>query len=422
MDRMDPEGNEYNPETLALGYGYDPLLSEGSVKPPVFLTSTFQFKSAMEGKRFFELAYGLRQKEEGESLGLIYSRINNPNMQIFEERMAAWDHMEQGAVFSSGMAAIMTAILCHVQPGDYILSSAPVYGGTHYLFEHILPKFNVRVIQVPAGNDTAALMDEAAQEIGVEKVKMIYLETPANPSNIMIDLESISSLAKDFSSRRKEKVLLAVDNTFFGPIFQRPADYGADLIIYSATKFIGGHSDLIAGVVTGKKEDIKPILDYRTIFGTMANPFTGWLLLRSLETLSVRMRRQAKSAKILAKYLMEHSKVKNVKYPALYSSDNPQKKIFEKQCTGPGSLISFDIYQGEEQAFKLLDSFRIFRLAVSLGGTESLVEHPMSMTHADVPPEQLENFGVTSGTIRMSVGIEHISDLKRDIKNALAKI
>ena len=253
-------------------------------------------------------------------MGLIYSRINNPNLQIFEERIAAWDHMELGAVFSSGMAAIMTSIFSQTKPGDYIIASAPVYGGTHYLFEHILPKFNINVIQVPAGNNTADLMLKAAKKIGVEKVRMLYLETPANPSNTMVDLVSIVDLAKELSKKQEEKVLVAVDNTFLGPVFQRPADFGADLIIYSATKFIGGHSDLIAGVVTGKKDLIKTVMEYRTIFGTMANPFTGWLLLRSLETLSVRMRRQAKSAKVLAKLLDEHPKVKRVIFPTLLDS------------------------------------------------------------------------------------------------------
>lgn len=422
MDRFDLEGNEYNPETIALGYGYNPLLSEGSVKPPVFLTSTFQFKSAQEGKKFFELAYGLRQQEEGEIPGLIYSRINNPNLQIFEERMSAWDKTEEGAVFASGMAAISTTVLCFTQPGDVIFSSAPVYGGTHFLFEHILPKYNIQVIQFPVGERMLEQMQAKAQEIGPEKVKMIYLETPANPSNMMVDIEKTSLLAKKLSKNREDRVLVAVDNTFLGPVFQRPALFGADLVIYSATKFIGGHSDLVAGVVTGPSELIKALKGYRTIFGTMANPFTGWLLLRSLETLSVRMRRQAKSAKKLAQQLKDHPKVLSVKFPDLFVEGDPQKEIYDKQCTGPGSLIAFEVEGGEKAAFKLLDSFKVFRLAVSLGGTESLVEHPMAMTHSDVPPAELEKFGVTSGLVRMSVGVEHISDLKRDLKQALDQI
>ncbi len=412
-------GNKpYNAETLALGLGYDPQLSEGSVKPPVFLTSTFQFKSAEEGKRFFELAYGLKEKMPGEAVGLIYSRINNPNIQIFEERIAAWDQMEKGAVFASGMAAISTTLLSLLNPGDHIISSAPVYGGTHYFFEHILPKYGIAVTQVKGGDETPVLMTEAAKEAGFDKVRMLYLETPANPSNVMIDIEAVVGVAKEIEKQTGNRTYVAVDNTFLGPTFQRPASFGADINLYSATKFIGGHSDLIAGVATSSELIMKSIMEYRTILGTMANPFTGWLLLRSMETLSIRMRRQEKSAKKIAKILADHPRVKKVLYPGTLSSKK-QNEIFKKQCTGSGSLIAFEVEGGEKDAFKILDSFKICRLAVSLGGTESLVEHPMSMTHSDVPPEKLEEYGITPGVIRMSVGLEHISDLKRDVLQAL---
>lgn len=417
---VDESGKEYNPETIALGYGYNPLLSEGSVKPPVFLTSTFQFKSAMDGKRFFEVAYGLRQKEEGEVLGLIYSRINNPNLQILEERIAAWDKNEKAAVFASGMAAISSAVLSILRPGDVLISSAPVYGGSHYLFENILPRYGIKVIQVAGGDDTPQLMREAAEKVGKEKVKMLYTESPANPSNIMIDMREIAQLAKELSAETNNRVITAVDNTFLGPVFQRPTECGIDLVLYSATKFIGGHSDLIAGLVSGPADLMAQVNEYRTILGTMANPFTGWLLLRSLETLSIRMRRQSKSAVKIAEVLKEHPKVKRVVFPSLFEEGTRQYEIFHRQCTGPGSLIAFEVEGGEEAAFKVLDAFKVCRLAVSLGGTESLVEHPMSMTHSDVPPEELNRFGVTSGMIRMSVGIEHLSDLKRDIKHALS--
>jgi methionine-gamma-lyase len=419
--KFDSRGKEFNAETLALGFGYDPFLSEGSVKPPAFLTSTFQFKCAEDGKKFFELAYGLREPEQNEAMGLIYSRLNNPNLQIFEERIAAWDKTEKGAVFASGMAAISTTVFALLSPGDVIISSAPVYGGTHYLFENILPKFNIKVIQVIGGNDTPQLMREAAKTVQKSKIKMLYLETPANPSNIHIDIRKVAEVAKELSTKTN-KVITAVDNTFLGPVFQRPAPLGADLVIYSATKFIGGHSDLIAGVVTGPAELMNKISEYRIITGTMATPFSGWLLLRSLETLSIRMRRQAKTAQKLAKLLLEHPKVENVNYPGLLKVGDPQYDIASRQCTGHGALIAFDIKGGEKEAFKVLNSFKLFRLAVSLGGTESLVEHPMSMTHSDVPPAELEKYSVGAGMIRMSVGIEHLSDLKRDLNNALNTI
>ncbi|MDH3628022.1 MAG: PLP-dependent transferase [Acidobacteriota bacterium] len=416
MKRTHSDGDrEFNPETLALGYGYDPELSQQAVKPPVFLTSTFQFASAAEGKRFFELAYGLREADAGEERGLIYSRLNNPNLQIFEERMAVWDRTEMGATFATGMAAISTTLLALVKPGDVVLSTTPVYGGTHYLFEHVLRSFGVTVHFVPAGDGVAQSMRDVAKEVGPEKVRVLFLETPANPNMEHSDIAAVAGLAKELNN----DVVTVVDNTLLGPVFQRPADLGADIVIYSATKFLGGHSDLVAGVATGPERLMRPILDLRTILGTITTPFNGWLLLRSLETVSVRMRRQAKSAGVLARLLAEHPRVTRVLHPSLLEQGSPQQTLFQRQCTGQGSLLAFEVDGGEEAAFAVLDRFEVFRLAVSLGGTESLVEHPMSMTHADMDPEQLERLGVSAGLIRVSVGIEHLSDLKRDLLFAL---
>ena len=412
-------GKEFNPETLALGYGYDPKLSEGAVKPPVFMTSTFEFDNARQGKRFFELAYGLCKHDVGEEDGLIYSRINNPNLQIFEERFAAWDKAELAATFSSGMAAISTTMLALLRPGDVIVSAAPVYGGTHYLFEHVLPAYDIRTKFVPAGDGAIDAMRAYCEGEGKGKVRLLFMETPANPSLVHTDIAGASKLARALSKKWGKKVVTVVDNTLLGPLFQRPAELGADLVIYSATKFIGGHSDLVAGVVTGSKEHMQPILLNRTVLGTMTSPFYGWLLLRSLETLSIRMRRQAKNASALARLMAEHPCVRSVTYPGLLQKGDPQLALYSRQCTGPGSMITFEIDGGEEEAFRVLDSFEICRLAVSLGGTETLVEHPATMTHADVPPADLANQGVGPGVIRISVGIEHLSDLKRDLRHAL---
>ncbi len=420
MKRQHSSGaKEFNPETLALGYGYEPSLSEGAVKPPVFLTSTFAFDSAAEGKRFFELAYGLREPDEGETPGLIYSRLNNPNLQIFEERMAAWDKTETAATFASGMAAISTTMLALLEPGDVVLCASPVYGGTYYLLTKILPVYGIEARFVEAGDDVVSAMREAAIDAGKQRVRMIFLETPANPNVVHSDIAGAAALAAELSEGRDRRVVTAVDNTFLGPVFQRPAPLGADLVIYSATKFIGGHSDLVAGVVSGSAELLLRILELRTILGTMTTPFNGWLLLRSLETLSIRMRRQAKNATALAELLADHPKVTRVAYPGLLEPDSAQGRLWKRQCTGAGAIISFEVAGGEQAAFSVLDRFEVFRLAVSLGGTESLVEHPMAMTHADVPPEELERYGVTDGLIRMSVGLEHLSDLRRDLLHAL---
>lgn len=423
MDRRHKKsGKEFNPETLALGFGYDPFLSEGAVKPPVFLTSTFQFKNAEEGQRYFELAYKLRPPRASEAPGLIYSRLNNPNLEIFERRVAAWDGTEEGAVFASGMAAITTLGWALLKPGDVVLSTQPIYGGTHYFFEHILPAFQITNRFVPAHGDVPQALRAAVAEFGAERVRLVFVETPANPSNVLVDLASVAEVVKEIRLAGRNACHLAVDNTFLGPVFQKPAKFGADFVIYSATKFLGGHSDLIAGVVTGRSATMEPIKLYRTILGTMANPFTGWLLLRSLETVSVRMRRQAKSAQKLAQLLVEHPKVKQVYYPGLLKPGTPEHAIYEKQCSGPGSLIAFEVEGGLAGAQRVLNSFEVARLAVSLGGTESLVEHPMTMTHSDVPPDELARIGVSAGLIRMSVGLEHLTDLKRDLLGALESL
>jgi len=381
MQRRHSHGNrEFNAETLALGYGYDPELSQQAVKPPVFLTSTFQFSSAAEGKRFFELAYGLREQRTGERRGLIYSRLNNPNLQMFEERMAAWDRTEMGATFATGMAAISTSVLALVEPGDVVLSTAPVYGGTHYLFQHVLPRLGIPVRFVPAGDGAAEAMSAAAAELGPERVRVLFVETPANPNLEHTDVAAVAAVGKELSAARDDRaVTTIVDNTLLGPVFQRPAPRGADIVVYSATKFLGGHSDLVAGVATGPEALMRPIRDLRTILGTVTTPFNGWLLLRSLETVSIRMRRQAKSARKLARRLADHPRVTRVLHPSLLEPGSPQHALFRRQCTGTGSLLAFEVEGGEEAAFAVLDRFEVFRLAVSLGGTESLVEHPMTI-------------------------------------------
>ncbi len=411
-------GHPYHPETLALGLGYEPARSEGAVKPPIFLTSTFQFHNAEEGRAFFELAYGLRSRRPGEVTGLIYSRINNPNLQIFEERIAAWDKTEKAAAFSSGMSAISTSMFALLRPGDHVIATAPVYGGTHFLLDHILPPWGVTTAQVMGGCGAPERMrEDAAAHPG--RVALLFVETPANPTNILTDLRKVVGLAEELGETTGRRPIVAVDNTFLGPVFQRPTDLGVDLILYSATKFLGGHSDLVAGVASGRAAVMDPILLHRTILGTMANPFTGWLLLRSLETVSVRMRRQAKSAMKLAELLQHHPRISKVWYPGLLQEGDPQREIHDQQASGPGSLISFEVKGGRAAAYQVLDRFEVCRLAVSLGGTETLVEHPATMTHADVPPQRLAELGVSEGMIRMSVGLEHLTDLKRDLLWAL---
>jgi methionine-gamma-lyase len=406
------------PESLMMSYGYDPMLSEGAIKCPIFQTSTFVFKTAEDGKAFFELALGLREKGPTEQLGLIYSRLNNPDLEILEDRLTLYDEGEDAAVFQSGMAAIATGLLAYLRPGDVLLHSDPVYGGTDYWIKHWLPEFGIEVVGFPAGVPMVQLTPGLRERLGGKRVPVILVETPANPTNSLVDIEGVVELARCLGTPDARPVVM-VDNTFLGPLWQHPLKHGADLVIYSATKFIGGHSDVVAGAVVGRQEVVKKILTLRTFMGTTAGPWTGWLLLRSLETVKMRMTAQMKNAQYVASFLAEHPKVKSVNYLGLMPEDHPMYPVYRKQCVAPGSLISFEIEGGEREAFQFLNALQLINLAVSLGGTESLAEHPATMTHADVSPEEREALGITPALVRISVGVEDYQDLIADVEQAL---
>lgn len=417
------EKNNFAPESLMMSYGYNPLWSEGAVKCPIYQTSTFSFPTAEEGKAFFELAYGKKDDPTGAGPGLIYSRLNNPDMQILEERLTLWDKAEACATFESGMSAISTAIMALLKPGDALLYSNPVYGGTHHFIHQILTKWGIQVIGFHVGQNEEELENLLLDSGMAGKLKMIFIETPANPTNDLIDIEMCVRIAKRFSTGEKQ-VLVTVDNTYMGPIWQHPIKHGADLVCYSATKYIGGHSDVIAGAVLGSKALIDQVKTLRTFFGNMIAPFTGWLLLRSLETLKLRMTQQSKNARRVAEFLATHPLVTRVYYPGFFSEiNNPEQfEIFRRQCEGSGAMLSFDIEGGESEAFTFLNNLKLIKLAVSLGGTESLAEHPYSMTHADVPDEEKENLGLTESMVRLSVGVENYKDLIWDIGQAFESV
>jgi methionine-gamma-lyase len=413
--------HELRPESLMMGYGYDPMLSEGALKCPIFQTSTFVFPTAEAGKHFFELAYGLREPGPEEEPGLIYSRVNNPDLEILEDRLGLWDGGDACAVFESGMAAIATSLLAYLRPGDAIVHSEPLYGGTEYFLTRVLPEFDVTPIGFPAGCPIAAIAARVRERVGGRRVPVLYMETPANPTNAMVDIQDAAAFARTFA-RDGLKPVVMVDNTFLGPLWQHPLKQSADIVIYSATKFIGGHSDVIAGAALGTAEAMGPIRTLRTFMGTMAGPWTGWLLMRSLETLKMRMTAQMKNARYVADFLTEHPKVRIVHYLGLLREDDPEFAVYRKQCSGPGSLIAFEVDGGEAAAFRFLNALRLVRLAVSLGGTESLAEHPGTMTHSDVPPDDQARMGITPGLVRMSVGIEHFEDIIADLRQALEAI
>jgi methionine-gamma-lyase len=405
-----------HPESLMMSYGYEPARSEGAIKPPIFQTSTFVFQSAEAGKDFFSLAYGLREARPGEEPGLIYSRLNNPDLEVLEDRLTLWDQSEAAVVFQSGMAAIATALLAYVRPGDVVVHSDPLYGGTEHLLEHVLRGFGIEPVGFAAG--VAGFEDDLRRRLAGRRVGAILIETPANPTNALVDIAAVSAFADSVAVDGKRPPLM-VDNTFLGPLWQHPLAHGADLVIYSATKFIGGHSDVIAGACLGSKAAIAPVRGLRTFLGTMCSPWTGWLLLRSLETLKMRMTGMMKNARYVADFLNDHPKIERVHYLGLLSEGDPTFALYRRQCMGPGSLISFDIKGGEAEAFRFLNALQLVKLAVSLGGTESLAEHPASMTHADVPLEDQRRMGIGAGMVRLSVGVEHFEDLLADLAQAL---
>ncbi len=410
------------PESLMMSYGYKPELSEGAIKSPIFQTSTFVFKTAEEGKAFFELAYGHRAMEEGEELGLIYSRINNPDLEILENRLCLWDEAEACAVFESGMSAITTVLLEFLKPGDLLLISTPIYGGSDHFIRKILPKFGIQVASFKVGQQPDTVIEQVKNSGMADKLAMVYIETPANPTNDLIDIAGSKKIA-DYFSKPDQPVYLAVDNTYMGPLWQHPLKHGADLVLYSATKYIGGHSDVIAGACLGSHALIKRVKGLRTFLGNMAGPWTGWLLLRSLETLKARMDIQAFNAERVAAFLNTHPKVEKVYYLGnLTEADGEQYQIRQRQCYTNGGMISFDVKGGEKEAFKFLNSLNLIQLAVSLGSTESLAEHPATMTHVDVDPAHRKELSITEKMIRLSIGVENYHDIISDIEQALACI
>lgn len=416
---MDPK--LMKPETLMMSYGYKPELSEGAVKCPIFQTSTFVFKTAEDGKAFFEVAYGLRERGEKEEQGLIYSRINNPDLEILENRLSLWDGADECAVFESGMSAITTVLLEFLSPGDLLLHSAPVYGGTDHFIQHFLPRFGIHTLEFKPGESKESIEKRLLDSGMADKLRFIFIETPANPTNALIDINMCREIATHHGGQ-DNYVYIAVDNTYMGPLWQKPLDLGADFSIYSATKYIGGHSDVIAGAVCGSSSVMKRVRTLRTFLGNMASPWTGWLLLRSLETLKVRMEQQCRNAIKVADFLNSHPKVEKVYYLGLLNESDPEYQIYKRQHSAPGAMVSFDVKGGEAEAFRFLNNLPIFKLAVSLGSTESLAQHPYTMTHAGCNPEHNREFSITEKLIRLSIGVEHVDDLLMAIEYALEKV
>lgn len=404
---MADEKRRLHPDTTSVGGGYDAAEHMGSLKPPVYETSTFVFETAEQGKRFFEEAYG-----DGDSDGYIYSRLDSPNLGPAEHRLAFWEEAEDAVLFGSGMAAIASVFLTFLRPGDLVVYSQPTYGGTAALLEGLLPRFGVTSRPFRAGVTT----DELKEMTKDEPLAMVYLETPANPTNDLFDIEMAASVASSSNAR------LVVDNTFLSPVWQRPLAHGADLSLHSATKYLGGHSDITAGVVCGSAEDVAALKRMRYEIGTTPSPSTAWLLGRSLETLRLRVEQQTLNATRIAAFLADHDKVKEVRHLSLLEEGTTSYDIYKRQCLGPGAMVTFEIDGGEEECFRLLDAMEVVRLATSLGGTESLASHMWTMSPPSISPEVKRSLGVTPAVIRLSVGIEDADDLISDLRQALAAV
>ncbi|QFU16158.1 cystathionine gamma-synthase family protein [Microvirga thermotolerans] len=415
--------HKLRPETLMLGYGYDPSLSEGAVKPPVFLTSTFVFTSAEHGKEFFDYVAGRREPPQGEAAGLVYSRFNHPNSEIVEDRLAIFEETEAGLLFSSGMSAISTTILAFARPGDVILHSQPLYGGTETLIAKTLANLGIHSVGFGDGIDEKSVRSAAEAARAKGRVSVVLIETPSNPLNTLVDIAMIRRVAEETAAAQGgHRPVILCDNTLLGPLYQKPIQHGADISLYSLTKYVGGHSDLIAGAALGSKELMKPVRLLRSAIGTQLDPHSCWMIGRSLETLALRMSAANRNGEIVARFLSEHPKVAKVHHLAYLPENSPAKRVYDAQCTAPGSTFSFDVKGGEAEAFKVLNALQVFKLAVSLGGTESLISHPASTTHSGVPKETRDRLGVTDATIRVSIGIEHPDDLVADLSQALATL
>lgn len=408
--------NVLRPPTEVLTRGFDPSLSVGSARPAVFRSSTYVFSSPESAERAFDLMAGRATLDAGEAPDLVYSRFNHPNAQILEEQMVP---LESGAtdalVFNSGMSAIMAALMAYLKPGQAVVFTVPIYGGTQKLIQTFLEPWGVKGVPVQAGHTGA--IAEAILE--TPNLGVVLIETPANPNLLMTDIRKAADAAQ---ARSGDRPLVMVDNTMMGPSFQHPLMLGADMVLYSATKYLSGFSDLIGGfAVSGDLALLKKMRSLRSLFGTILQPDECWMLDQRLPTVHLRMNKQSKNAQRVAERLVRHPKVKRILYPTLFE-DAEQIRIRLAQCDYPGAMFSLELKGGKQAAFDFLRSIRIARNAVSLGGVETLVCHPKSTTHSGFTEAEFAQAGITEAMVRVSVGIEDWRDLVADFEQALEAV
>ena len=409
------------PETLAVACGYDPELGMGSVKPPIFMTSTFVYPTAQHAKNVHEAYFDGTGPLVGET-NHIYSRLGHPGLDFLEKRLAAIDGAEEAVAYSSGMAAHSSIALAHVRPGDSVLHGRPIYGGVDMLYNSIMPQFGSHVAAYTDGTDENDVRKAADEAMAKGPLKLIIAETPANPTAAVVDLDLMVRIADEVGAKQGHRPLVVVDNTLLGPFAQRPIEHGVDLCMTSLTKYCGGHSDLLAGGISGRKELIDHLRMQRTTWGNHLDPYTSWLVLRSLESVAVRTERAMENARGVAEFLRDHPKVAGVTYLGFLEQGTRPRAVYDRQCKAAGSTFSFHLHGGEAEAFRMLDQLKLLKVAVSLGGSETLICHSASTTHYAVAPEQRLAGGITDGTIRLSVGLEHVDDLIGDLRQALEAV
>ncbi len=407
------------PESMMMSYGYNPKFSEGSVKPPVFLTSTFVFDSAEDGEEFFHVTSGRKPRASTDDLGgLIYSRFNHPNVEIVEDRIAVLEGAESCVAFASGMGAISTVLLSLLRPGDNIVYSSPLYGGTEVLIRKMMPEFGVKTHCFTDGLDGDGMLEAMRAAAKDGPLKLVFIETPANPTNAMVDFEALLDAVDTIEKETGHRPVTACDNTMLGPQFQRAVPQGIDLSVYSVTKYLGGHSDLVAGAVCGSYDSLGPIRSLRGAMGFNLDPHTSWMISRSLETVTIRMERAADSGRKVAAWIDENPYIKAKLHHPEYKTHGNYQDVYKRQCTGPGSTFSFVVDAPKTDVFKFINALQLFKSAVSLGGSESLICHPASTTHSGVPDDARAAVGVTDGLVRLSIGLEHPDDLIADLDQA----
>jgi methionine-gamma-lyase len=409
------------PETLAVAFGYEPEMGMGSVKPPIFMTSTFVYPSAQHAKDVHEAYFDGSGPLVG-ATNHIYSRLGHPGLDFLEKRLAAIDGAEAAVAYSSGMAAHSSIALAYIRTGDSVIHGRPIYGGVDNLYNTIMPQFGSSATAYLDGTDEAGVRAAAEQAMAKGTLKLIIAETPANPTAAIVDLDLMVRIADEVGAKQGHRPLVVVDNTLLGPFAQRPIEHGVDLCMTSLTKYCGGHSDLLAGGITGRKELIDQLRMQRTTWGNHLDPYTAWLVLRSLESVAVRTERAMDNARGVAEFLRGHPKVAGVTYLGFLEAGTHARAVYDRQCKAAGSTFSFHLHGGEAEAFRMLDRLKLMKMAVSLGGSESLICHSASTTHYAVAPEQRAAGGITDGTIRLSVGLEHVDDLIADLAQALEAV